>query len=394
MKLLTRSRGVTLIELMVSIAIGLFIVIAVASVMVTQEGIRRNATSGSDSIANAAVASLILERSIRNGGYGLSSGVPAGLMDVCTSQGISAENSARATAAFSFAPFEFAPVVINPTSIPAGDTNTQVIRVTYGGNHIFGASSLNAIAVSPVRVNSRAALNSGDLVVLGQPSKACMFRQITALPSNMRCGSAADLAQSDVVQFANTSFKSDYNSCATTTSKFNSDGTFGTVTFAPTTSLAAGLRIYNLGAADRFQSVIYAVRNGQLVTCNFMSSPCEDASKKGDTSVWTPLVDDVVSLRAQYGIDTNSDGAIDSWTATTPTAMGGGWNGTTAIRIAVTTRSKAYEKDEVVIDTGAGKNSPVWVGGDIDVSFLPDWKHYRYTVNETTVVLKNAFWRD
>lgn len=388
------SRGVTLIELMVSIAIGLFIVIAVASVMVTQEGIRRNATTGSDATANAAVASLLLERSIKNGGYGMNSAVPGGLMDVCTPQGISAKNSARATPEFSFAAFEFAPVVINPSSIPAGDTNTHVIRVTYSGNQIFGAAALNAIAVSPVRVPTRAGLNTGDLVVLGQASNACIFRQVTALPNNLRCSTPADLANSDVVQFADASYKNDYASCADTAQRWNGDGTFGTVTFVPTTSLAAGLRLYDVGPADRFQSIIYAVRKGTLVMCNFMTQPCENAAKLNDATVWQQLVDDVVSLRAEYGIDGNDDNVIDSWTTITPAAMVGGWNGTTAIRIAVTTRAKNYEKDEVIVDTGAGKNSPVWVGGDINVSHVADWKHYRYTVNQNTIVLKNAFWRD
>ncbi len=390
-----RPRGVTLIELMVSIAIGLFIVLAVSAVMVTQENIRRNATSGSDSTANAAVGMLILERSIRNGGYGLSSGVPSGLMATCTPQGVSVNNSARSTQTFTFAVNEFAPVVIGPTSIPPGDTNTQVIRVTYGGNHVYGAASLNAIAVSPsVRVASRAGLNSGDLVVLGQASLGCIVRVITALPNNMRCSTPADLANSDVVQFAAGNFKNDYGSCAEKAHKYNVDGTLGGLAFVPTTAVTSGMRIYNLGDVDRFQSVIYAVRNRQLVMCNFMNSACEDDTKVADQSVWQPLVDDVVSLRAQYGIDTNADDVVDTWTSTTPTAMANGWDGTRAIRLAVTTRSKAYNKDEVVVDMGAGKNSPVWVGGDIILTHLPDWKNYRYTVNETTVVLKNAIWKD
>jgi len=390
-----RSRGVTLVELMVSVAIGLFIVLAVAAVMVTQESIRRNAASGSDATANAAIGMLILERSIRNAGYGLSSGVPNGLMSTCTPQGISVQNSARSNQTFTFAANEFAPVVINPTGIQPGDANSQVIRVTYGGNHVYGAASLNAIAVSPaVRVASRAGLNSGDLVVLGQPSLACIVRVISALPNNQRCGTPADLAQSDVVQFAAADYKSDYDSCAEKPHKYNGDGTLGGLAFVPTTAVTSGMRIYNLGDVNRFQSLVYAVRNQQLVMCNFMNSACEDASKVNDQNVWQPLVDDVVSLRVQYGIDTNADDVVDTWTSTTPTTMANGWDGTRAIRLAVTTRSTAYNKDEVVVDTGAGKNSPAWVAGDITLTHIPEWKNYRYTVSETTVVLKNAIWKD
>ncbi|MDO9405651.1 MAG: PilW family protein [Polaromonas sp.] len=386
------QRGLTLIELMVSLALGLFVVLAIVSVMVTQEGIRRNATTGSDASSNAAVGMLILERSIKNGGYGLSPNVGGGLMDTCAPLGVTGSNTTRGSNTFTFSAFEFAPVVINPTGIPAGDAGSQSIRVTYSGNHVFGASSAPAKATTPdIRVESRAGLNAGDLVVLGQPALGCVFRQLTAMPNNLRCSTGADVARSDVVEFSNANYKSDYSSCAETVQTYNT--TAVPFTFVPTTGSVAGLRIFTLGQADRFQSVVYAVRRGQLTMCNFMVSRCDDAMLAASEAVWVPVVDDVVSLRIQYGVDTNADLSVDSWNAVTPSTIAG-LNGIIAVRLAVTTRAKAYNKEEVVIDSGAGKNSPQWFGGDVSVSHLPDWKHYRYVVNETIVPLKNVIWRD
>lgn len=389
------SRGLTLIELMVAIAIGLFIVLAVVNVMVTQEGIRRSATSGSDSTANAAIGMLLIERSLKNSGYGMSPGVASGLMDTCTPQGVSLTNSARTGATTTtFAAFQFAPAIINPSSIPAGDTNTQIIRVTYSGSQLFGASAINTKSVSPlVRVNNRAGLNAGDLVVLGQAGVGCGIRQITALPNNQRCGTSADLPNSDVVQVATGTLRNDYQSCASQTTTFNGDGSLPFSGFTASTSSAPNLRIFSLGDAARFRSLIFAVRRYQLTMCDFIASPCEDAARTADTTVWQPLVDDVVSLRAQYGVDTDGNGVVDSWTAAAPAAIAT-INNTIAVRLALVTRAKAYNKDEVVVDLGPGKNSPMWTAGDIDVSHVPDWKHYRYTVNETTVPLKNVIWNN
>jgi type IV pilus assembly protein PilW len=388
MKTPAQMRGLTLIELMVAIAIGLFIVLAVVNVMVTQEGIRRGATSGSDATANSAIGMLLLERSLKNSGYGMSVGVSSGLTDTCGPQGVSVENSTRSSQTFSFAPFQFAPVTINPTGIPGGDANTHVIRITYSGSQTFGAPAINSKAVAPlVRVGNRAGLNAGDLVVLGQAGVGCGFRQITALPNNMRCSTGANSAESDVVRFSTGSYLSDYNNCASKTAAFNRTADLPFAGFTASTTSAVNMRIFSVGDVSQFRSTIYAIRGGELTMCDFMTSACEDASKTGDATVWMPVVADVVSMRAQYGIDTDANGSVDNWTDDLPTAIAT-INNTVAVRVAIVTRARTYNKDEV---TAA---APTWTVGSFDISHLDSWKHYKYTVNETTVPLKNVIWNN
>ena len=67
-----------------------------------------------------------------------------------------------------------------------------------------------------------------------------------------------------------------------------------------------------------------------------------------------PVVSDVVNLKAQYGLDTDNDGIVDTW----QDATGGVWSAANlpnqplatlrqirAVRIAIVTRSAQYEKD-------------------------------------------------
>ena len=109
----------------------------------------------------------------------------------------------------------------------------------------------------------------------------------------------------------------------------------------------------------------------------------------------SPVINDVVNLKAQYGLDTDNDGAIDTWQDPT----GGVWSAANlpnqplatlrqirAVRIAIVTRSAQYEKD--VVTPGPLKMLDDKVSMDLDA----DDQHYRYRVLETVVPLRNALW--
>ena len=69
--------------------------------------------------------------------------------------------------------------------------------------------------------------------------------------------------------------------------------------------------LYNLGPNPRI--VAYAVRNGQLTSCDFMTADC----RVNNAANWTAVAGGIVSLRAQYRRDTapagSMDGAVDVW---------------------------------------------------------------------------------
>jgi type IV pilus assembly protein PilW len=163
-------------------------------------------------------------------------------------------------------------------------------------------------------------------------------------------------------------------------------------------------KAYNLGprpdVGAGLVAKLYAVRNGRLTTCDILTSDCTaNGASLADTTIWVPIADDVVALKALYGLDdgatgTAGDGIVDSWVATTPTTLAG-WNQMLASRIFIVARGKQYSKN------GVTTNSLLpW--GDIltfDISQTSpaatpnDWMHYRYRTFETKVPFRNMIWK-
>jgi len=113
----------------------------------------------------------------------------------------------------------------------------------------------------------------------------------------------------------------------------------------------------------------------------------------------------IVNLKAEYGIDTNGDSAIDLWTPISPTTSAG-WLGVRAIRVALLARSGQWDKNYC-------SPNPIWTSGatgptpftmtNLDGSTPaacttpPDsnpnrWQNYRYRVYETIIPLRNMIW--
>ena len=74
----TRARaaaqaGVTLIELMVGLVVGLLAVLVISQVMLTSEGQKRTATGGADAQISGALALYTLQRDLEQAGYGIAS---------------------------------------------------------------------------------------------------------------------------------------------------------------------------------------------------------------------------------------------------------------------------------------------------------------------------------
>jgi type IV pilus assembly protein PilW len=73
-----RQRGVTLVELLVGVAIGLFAVLLITQVAILFDSQKRNTTAGADAQINGAVALHTLQRDLQAAGFGLTAGGGAG----------------------------------------------------------------------------------------------------------------------------------------------------------------------------------------------------------------------------------------------------------------------------------------------------------------------------
>lgn len=363
--------GFSLVEVMVGLVIGLLTLLVIMQVYATWEGQKRSTTSGSDAQVNGAVALYSIQRDMQMAGYGFAS------LDALNCK-VLAYNDQRDPNEFNFP--AIAPVVINPTDIPAGDSNTDVVEISYGDSDglVDGVGFQQQSGASAnYKVQNRAGFTVGDMVIAVEPGLDCTVAQVTDLPASGSCGQGGGTGQTDVVVHNNGQFNDPRQSCSQVASHWNKPGGLG-VTYTDGT-------LYNLGAMPK--TVVYAVRGGNLTACDFYAQDCTDAAKTTDASVWVPIVNGIVSLQAQYGRDTSApmDQVADVYDQTTPTTACG-WARIPAVRIAVAARSTQYEKDAV---TGA---APSWLGGSIDLSANADWKHYRYKVFETLVPLRNVIW--
>jgi type IV pilus assembly protein PilW len=337
------------VELMVSMVIGMIAVIVMMQVFSVSEGYKRTATSSGDAQSTGAIALYGLQRDLQQSGYGFASPLIMG----CS---VTVAGGATISAV--------APVTINHASVPAGDANTDTLLVAYGNsNNIPAGDRVTARAgTTGFRVASPSGFVTGDRVIFAVAPDGA------ARATN--CGALALETNNDA------------------------DATDSIVT-VPTGTAGTDLGVLiNLGSAPRIAA--YAVRSGRLTVCDFMATNCADATKVGDTAVWVPIADNVVSLRAQYGRDTTAsmDATVDVFDKTTPdTGTPTGycnWMRTTAVRLALVVRATAYDKEVV---TAA---APTWAGSGTAGSAISlpgtDWGHYRYKVFETVVPLRNMTW--
>jgi type IV pilus assembly protein PilW len=333
--------GVTLIELLVGIVLGMVAVIVILQVFQVSEGSKRTTLGGDDAQINGAIAIAALQRDLRQAGYGTSAfafvGCDVNLPGGRTVPGIG-------------------PVTINHPNVPAGDANTDTLLVVYGSS--AGSPEGDRVNLQPATetyaVATPTAFAVGDLV-LAAPASRPSPCTITAEPVT------------------------------------------GVTVSPPYVTVAAGVAgmsngtLYNLGPALRV--LAYAVRDGNLTVCDHLAANCMDDDLAGNRTVWVPVSSGIVSLRAQYGRDSSApmDGAVDVYDRTTP-ASACAWARTSALRLTLVARSAQFEKEAVTTAP------PTWSGsGDeaavIDLSELPDWQRYRYRTYETTVPLRNMAWQ-
>lgn len=364
----TRESGFSLIEIMVGLVIGMLSIVIIMQMFSNADANKRNTVGGNDAQTNTTIALYNLERDVRMGGYGLSATTLLGCKLTFTPSG---ESTAVSLTAIS-------PVTINPpaTQIPAGDTNTDTLLVMYGSSHspAEGDALISTSTNSSYTVATASSFAIGDFVIaetLARPS-----------PCNLVIGKVTQVTGS-ILTIQN-----------------------------GVTGLATGSVVFNLGQAPVIRA--YAIRNGELTMCDYMTKNCGDSSYVTtlDPQVWVPVASNIVSLRAQYGRDTSAapmSGATSTWDQTNPLLESDTGASTAsppiycaharklAVRAVLVGRSAAYDK---ALEDSGGTGNPTWSGsathpinlsGSLDTS--NGWKGYRYKAMETTVPLRNTIWR-
>lgn len=396
--------GLSLVELMVALAIGLVTALAISQSMNLFESQKRTTSMGADAQSNAAVALYYLERDARVAGYGMANSLD--LLTKCAMNGIKGYNSTRSPSEFTYAPSTFVPFVINPVKAdgtavyPAGDTRTDIVQINSSGSFgmVVDGVAIGTAQGANIKLNDaadRAGFRLGDMGLVlpgaGDPTAPCVMVEVTNLPASHQCGDKQKNNNDLVIVSSTNSFDNAYQDCAKTPSLWNKPSSNLNSLTDITASDYDGGKLYSLGNPQDMVSRVYAVRNRRLTSCNPLVADCEDSTKVADATVWVPLAEDIVTLRAQYGRDTTAtaDGQVDTWDQTTPT-VATDWKRILAVRLAVASRSQQYEKTAVTTATSPALQSLFF--GALDLSHLADWQHYRYKIIETTVPLRNVIW--
>lgn len=371
-----KQRGFSLVELMVGVAVGLLASLAIMQVFTVSERQKRSTSGGADALSQGTIALYSLERQARQAGWGFND------IHAMACGSVLAYNQNRAPNEFSFP--AMAPVIINPTGIPAGDPDTDVLMITYGNDEslpmgVSFTQQSTSSAAYKVSNDLHNYFDDGDLLLIYRDcTKAsggtcdCEIAQVT----NPHSGSG----QSDVV-----------NHNAGNDGPWNKPSGLDTGTPNNYCNNTPGriCNIYNLGQLPN--SYIYAIRNGNLTRCDYLNQDCTDVGKAGNEAVWVPIASNIVRLSAQYGQDSGNplDGVVDTWDQVTPAAGSPGcmFQRIQALRIGILARSATPERAPVTA------TAPSWAGGNFAMTSLgPDWKQYRYRVFQTIAPLRNIIW--
>jgi type IV pilus assembly protein PilW len=390
---LRRARGFSLVELMVSVVVGMLALMFATRLITGAEQNKQAALGGSDSMQNGMLAMFSISSDAAQAGYGLNDPIIVGCDTVMSDlNGYTLASVPRGAGNVT----PLAAAVIEPggadpdrvtlysgssmsgtgtlriTADYAGGNRLDVDRIPYGFTATNNIASNDVVLVAPETIGGQCALAQISWVNPAAPP-ARQFVQVTA--------SAA--------------------------ARFNRPN------LGPTYSGGIA-RMFNLGPADKLAFHTWSVANG------FLQLRATDLA--GASLAPSTVVDNVVSIKAQYGFDTRAGVAFDpqagmqvsQWSSTMINADGIGGVGDaadyqriTALRIAVVARSKAPERPAPGAACSATTALPVVfataepagvtavpVSVNVAVAGDPvDWKCYRYRVFETIVPLRNSAWR-
>lgn len=375
-----RSRGFTLVELMVGIVVSLICTLAIMSAFALFEGQKRTTTSGDDAQQNGSFALYNLERQIRTAGSGLVQGNRYGLWGCpIASKSGALVTLPRATAAP--APFTAWPVTTRamPVVIASGGTDASgnvlpdIISIVSGSAaaRVFTAPVATTPSNAVVILANSFGIKLGDYLIAPLTTGTCALALTSSAPTSLN--------------------------------SINLNTTYSLVT-----GLVTATNVFDIGpdpTVSLFGVDLLATSAtaNSLVTYDLLQRPVN-----GQPAAVTPLADGIVMMKALYGVHTSTTGdpnSIDAWVAPTgtwdisvvspvaltagsTTAANGAMGAIKAIRVVIVAQSRISERSS---DYATGKATTTLFSDlpALAVTMTTD-KTYRYKVYDTTVPIRNS----
>ncbi len=395
-----RQAGLTLVELMIAMTIGLIFTLAVSLSVLTTG--RQFQVVGSTSTAqvNAQVALAQIDEAGRSAGAGLyangqllcptinawrdgtmiSNGGALMPVRIADGGGAQASDSVVFTASKATGPLSGMPVMVDTT---AGLPNVVV-------------SNAGLLAVN-------------DLAIVGVPGSTvapCTLFQLTG-PATVGAVCGGNATECKTLPRA-TNAATGFNPLPGT---FGNEPLYGFVN-NPGTGVVGPAAVHRLGTD--FRQDAFAVQCDTLVQYNAFTTPVLPACTSNPLSFGAgvnALATDVVLMHAQYGISASAaSDVVTNWVDAT-----GAWTAPSvaniarikAIRVVVVARAKEPEPQIVVVNeqcTNAGgvanygpcsfddAEAPAIDLRNVSVPGGRTWRHYRYRVYQAVIPLRNVIW--
>lgn len=271
------QQGFSLIELMVSVAIGLIVTLAITGVLVASEQRKRTSTSVNDVNQTGAYISYVLDKAIRSAGSGFSE-KSAAVFGCALKASRSGTPILPAALPAPFTLFKatvrMAPVVIGKGKSLTGDDDVLMVMA---GNSGFAES---AVKVTPgladgssLNLPNTLTFQNKDLLLLAGNSGDCLVTEVNATPA----------AGTQQLALGGTYFGSGVAAF---------DAGSLVIPIGNEASRPPQFRLFGVGANNTLFS--------------------HDLLQIASTAP-LPLAEGVVQMHARYGVDSNGDGLLDTW---------------------------------------------------------------------------------
>ena len=390
---INRAAGLSLIELLVAMAIGLVVTLAITSVLIRSESSKRSSTSINDINQSGAYAGYVLDRVIRSAGSGFSQSwdkTYGCLLNVANAGApvlpLPAVIPATSTFANVTVPIRLAPLIIGKDRADVtGQTRGDVLMVMAGTGGVGEAPQAvqpGTVTTAQLSLPTGLGYVTGDLVLLAD--------------SGVATGCAVDQVGVDLLGIARVA--TDASQVLPLGGSFHRDNSaYG----ADTIALQLGRSGTN---PPEFK--LYGVGPDSTLASYDLLTP---------TPPDVQVSDGIVEMRALYGIDSTPipDGAIDTWVDATgdyvDTALTDGSTTSQlklrriiAVRIGLILRTtlkegaKATGANGVVgvegVDSATVDSRTLFGGADVSTfkRVRPDEAGYRFRTVEFTIPLRNG----
>jgi type IV pilus assembly protein PilW len=381
------QRGMTLIELLVAVLISLILSLAIFGVLAVSEGLKRTTTSVNDIDQAGNYAMYTIDKWVRSAGSGFAQS--AAYAFGCTVHASKSGTQILPAATAAPAPFEninttgtsgtfrLAPILIAPgQTLPAVSNTASDALIVMAGSAGFGESPVDysdMSTASALTLTNTVSFKANDIVLAANTQGSagtmapCMVQQVSAV-----AGKTVSLGGA------------------------YASATIGSESLAAMPLESTALNLGNIAGNNPPTFVMIGVgADNTLFTYDLLQA---------SGTPLLPIAAGVFEMHALYGVDTDTNGTIDSWvdpssstTYTLAALMAGDKTAAgllqtiKAVRVGLITRTSLPEKDSVAPATLTLFSD---VGATYTRTLTASERLFRYRTIESTIPIRNTMLLD